>query len=74
VVQYIEKRGLYHPGAAGRDELLPGTGVRFHGSPDRTVIAGPPATPAPYESGTTTLPDDPATGDDTSPDLQEMPR
>jgi nicotinate-nucleotide adenylyltransferase len=73
VVQYIEKRGLYHGGRSGRGELLPGTGVRLHGTPaaDHPAADHPAATNGPTRAS---LPDDPAPGDGTSPDLQEMPR
>jgi nicotinate-nucleotide adenylyltransferase len=72
VVQYIEKRGLYHGRPARPGEVLPGTGVRRQGPPasdhlptDHLPVTAGPARPS--------LPDDPAPGDGTSPDLQEMP-
>ncbi len=67
VVQYIEKRGLYHGGPTRFGGVLPGSGVRLQGLPtaDHTPPTSGPARP--------TLPDDPAPGDDPSPDLQEMP-
>jgi nicotinate-nucleotide adenylyltransferase len=68
VVQYIEKRGLYHGGAARPGEVLPGTGLRLQGLPASDHMT---ATPGPTRPS---LPDDPAPGDGTSPDLQEMPR
>jgi nicotinate-nucleotide adenylyltransferase len=68
VVQYIEKRGLYHDDPVPGAEVLPGSGLRLNGwSPGST----PTTAPAPSRP---TLPDDPAPGDTTSPDLQEMPR
>jgi nicotinate-nucleotide adenylyltransferase len=80
VVQYIEKRGLYHAAPARPARVRPGGGTVPDGSP-----AGQPAPPATApahpraDSPTSTparpsLPDDPAPGDGTSPDLQEMPR
>ncbi|GAA4733167.1 hypothetical protein GCM10023328_10610 [Modestobacter marinus] len=39
VVQYIEKRGLYHPGTAGSDEPLAGTGPRGGGFPAERLEA-----------------------------------
>src|SRR3569833_48385 len=67
VVQYIEKRGLYHGDSARRGEVLPGTHVRLQGSSDdHHPATGGPTRPS--------LPDDPAPGDGTSPDLQEIPR
>jgi nicotinate-nucleotide adenylyltransferase len=72
VVQYIEKRGLYHGDPARPGEVRPGTRPRLNGSgpgrptPTTSPAAAPPARPS--------LPDDPAPGDGTSPDLQEMPR
>ena len=75
VVQYIEKRGLYHGGPSRPGEVLPGTGLRLLGAPRAPAGADPaaedPATPAPTRPS---LPDDPAPGDTTSPDLQEIPR
>jgi nicotinate-nucleotide adenylyltransferase len=67
VVQYIEKRGLYHGDRSRPGGLLPGTGVRLRGTPDddHRSTNGP---------SRASLPDDPAPGDGTSPDLQEMPR
>jgi nicotinate-nucleotide adenylyltransferase len=65
VVQYIEKRGLYHD-AARPGEVLPGTGLRLNGwSPAGASQRPLAARPSP--------PDDPTTGDGTSPDLQEIP-
>jgi nicotinate-nucleotide adenylyltransferase len=63
VVQYIEKRGLYHgPDPVTADgERRPGTRLRLT-RPDR------PPTP----EGLT--PEDPTPGDTPSPDLQEIPR
>ena len=61
VVQYIEKRGLYRAGTTPTGGVLPGTGPRLAGPPP-----GDPARP--------TLPDDPAPGDDESPEPQENPR
>jgi nicotinate-nucleotide adenylyltransferase len=68
VVQYIEKRRLYHSAPARSGGAVPpGTGTRLQGLP----TAGPTrATSGPARP---TLPDDPAPGDDPSPDLQEMP-
>jgi len=66
VVQYIEKRGLYHGGPVRPGEVLPGTGIRVQRPADH-----PPAAPGPSRSS---LPADPAPGDGTSPDLQEIPR
>jgi nicotinate-nucleotide adenylyltransferase len=73
VVQYIEKRGLYHGRPARPGEVLPGTGVRRQGPPasdhlptDHLPVTAGPARPS--------LPDDPAPGDGTSPDFQEVPR
>jgi nicotinate-nucleotide adenylyltransferase len=69
VVQYIEKRGLYHGDHVRSGEVRPGTGLRFNGSaPGRST---PTTAPAPARPS---LPDDPAPGDTPSPDLQEMPR
>jgi nicotinate-nucleotide adenylyltransferase len=68
VVQYIEKRGLYHGDRSHPGELLPGTGVRLHSA---SVADHDAATNGPTRAS---LPDDPAPGDGTSPDLQEMPR
>jgi nicotinate-nucleotide adenylyltransferase len=67
VVQYIEKRRLYHAAPARSGAVFPGTGVRLHGLPTDgpTRATSGPSRPA--------LPDDPAPGDDPSPDLQEMP-
>jgi nicotinate-nucleotide adenylyltransferase len=61
VVQYIEKRGLYHGPDPVSDsgEALPGARLRLT-RPDRPPVP--------------TLPDDPAPGDTPSPDLQEIPR
>ena len=68
VVQYIEKRGLYRDGPSRPGEVLPGAGLRLrHPLPAEDPAAGP----GPARSS---LPDDPAPGDTTSPDLQEMPR
>src|ERR1700709_2775871 len=68
VVQYIEKRGLYHDDPVPGAEVLPGTGLRLNGwSPGSTATTAQPPTRA-------SLHDDPAPGDTTSPDLQEMPR
>jgi nicotinate-nucleotide adenylyltransferase len=62
VVQYIEKRGLYHgPDAVPATRKGPPAARRHLTRPD----ARPPAP---------TLPDDPAPGDAPSPDLQETPR
>src|SRR4051812_1938487 len=82
VVQYIEKRGLYHAAPARPAGVLAGSGVVPDGPGARrppTPAAAPapthPPTPIPTPSPTRpSLPDDPAPGDDTSPDLQEMPR
>jgi len=68
VVQYIEKRGLYHDAPDGHAEVLPGMGLRLDGAPPGRST---PTTSAPVRPS---LPDDPAPGDATSPDLQEMPR
>jgi nicotinate-nucleotide adenylyltransferase len=73
VVQYIEKRGLYHGDKARAGEVRPGTGPRLDGS----AAARPTPTTAPAAAAPLprpSLPDDPAPGDGTSPDLQEMPR
>jgi nicotinate-nucleotide adenylyltransferase len=70
VVQYIEKRGLYHGDPAPAGEVLPGTGIRLDG---RTADHRRTPTVAPSPDRPS-LPDDPAPGDGTSPDLQEMPR
>jgi nicotinate-nucleotide adenylyltransferase len=67
VVQYIEKRRLYHSAPARSGAVLPGTGVRLQGLP---TAGSTGATAGPSRP---TLPDDPAPGDDPSPDLQEMP-
>jgi nicotinate-nucleotide adenylyltransferase len=81
VVQYIEKRGLYHAAPNRAAEVLPGTGVVPDGQPagrpaPRAGAPGPTHTPgpAPTSAPRPSLPDDPAPGDDTSSDLQEMPR
>lgn len=66
VVQYIEKRGLYRADTTSTGAVLPGTELRLAGPPPTGGRAGEPARP--------TLPDDPAPGDDTSPDPQENPR
>jgi nicotinate-nucleotide adenylyltransferase len=67
VVQYIEKRGLYHGDALRRREVLTGNGVRIHGLPP----ADHHPLPGPLRAAATDHPDP---GDDTSPDLQEIPR
>jgi nicotinate-nucleotide adenylyltransferase len=69
VVQYIEKRGLYHGDPASAGEL-PGTGNR-RGGRNADHRRTPTVAPSPSRPS---LPDDPAPGDGTSPDLQEMPR
>jgi nicotinate-nucleotide adenylyltransferase len=61
VVQYIEKRGLYHAGPRA-DRARPRIQPHFDRAPDGHTPPRP------------SLPDDPAPGDGTSPDLQEMPR
>jgi nicotinate-nucleotide adenylyltransferase len=63
VVQYIEKRGLYHgpDPVSASGEALPGARLRLT-RPDR------PTTPVGL------IPDDPTPGDVPSPDLQEIPR
>lgn len=85
VVQYIEKRGLYHPGT-GADDLL--DGPRTGGFPaerrvatdHRETMAAPPGPTLrddPVRNDPLRDPDlndTPITGDDPSPDLQEMPR
>ncbi|MCZ2837023.1 nicotinate-nucleotide adenylyltransferase [Modestobacter sp. VKM Ac-2985] len=84
VVQYIEKRGLYHPGA-GADELTDGprTGVfpaeRRVATDDRETTATSPDLGHGYPVQDPDLSDPdlshtPITGDDPSPDLQEIPR
>jgi nicotinate-nucleotide adenylyltransferase len=70
VVQYIEKRGLYHGDPVPAGEEPAGTGIRLDG---RTAGHRRTPTVAPSPSRPS-LPDDPAPGDATSPDLQEMPR
>ncbi|PZA19708.1 nicotinic acid mononucleotide adenylyltransferase [Modestobacter versicolor] len=73
VVQYIEKRGLYHGDPVRPGEVLPGTALRFRDGPaaDHHPAAAGPDSPSPVRPS---LPDDPAPGDGTSPDLQEIPR
>jgi nicotinate-nucleotide adenylyltransferase len=66
VVQYIEKRGLYRAPTTPTGALLPGTQPRREGPP----AGGTRSTGA----ARTTLPDDPAPGDDPSPEPQETPR
>ena len=66
VVQYIEKRGLYHGDPVPPGEEPAGTGIRVQRPADH-----PPAAPGPSRAS---RPDDPAPGDGTSPDLQEIPR
>ena len=65
VVQYIEKRGLYRARTTPTGAVLPGTEPRL-ADPPPAGRSGSPARP--------TLPDDPAPGDDTSPEPQETPR
>jgi nicotinate-nucleotide adenylyltransferase len=77
VVQYIEKRGLYHGGPSRRGGLLPGTAPRLRDqAADGSRATSTPTNGTPTPTGPTrpSLPDDPAPGDGTSPDLQEMPR
>ncbi|KGH45898.1 nicotinate-nucleotide adenylyltransferase [Modestobacter caceresii] len=87
VVQYIEKRGLYHPGTAGADELLADTAPRVSGFPAERLLAldhresatmdhREPAAIDHRETAATPpdLSDTPTHGDDPSPDLQEIPR
>jgi nicotinate-nucleotide adenylyltransferase len=82
VVQYIEKRGLYHAAPAPPAETVAGSGVVPNGAragrPPTPAAAPAPAHPPTTRPTSTparpSLPDDPAPGDGTSPDLQEMPR
>ncbi len=68
VVQYIEKRGLYR---GDRTVVRDRAGHRSPRPDGARPQAGPPTDEQPDKP---TLPDHPAPGDTTSPDLQEMPR